>query len=144
MSYNISNETVLEGSSLQESNDIINIVKNQETDSEFVPEMAIQIPTPIPTIDQEQPKFIELGMQYKNTIIEFLNKNRFWIIVALIFLLLCIACYYVYKNNTSTIGSIGIESPTISTPREPLINLFNRPTSSPAATTSPTVNVQPL
>lgn len=131
MNYNIPNETVQEGSSLQESNDVINIIKNQETESEHGPEVAI------PEMAEQQSEFIETGIKYKNTVISFLNKYRFWIIVILILLLICIACYYIYNNKSSVIGPVGIESPTASSPREPLINLFRKPR---APTTGPTTS----
>ena len=132
MNYNIPSETVHEGSSLQESNDVINIVKNQETESEHMPEMVIP--------EMEQTDFIGYENNYKVTFMEFFNKYRFWIIVAVILLLLCVACYYIYKNKTTVLGPVGIESPSPSTPREPLINLFNRPSATTGSPTSPTGN----
>jgi hypothetical protein len=119
-----------ENSSSQESNDIINIVKNQETETEKMPE--------INEMQQEKPKIMMIQPVKQNSITEFLSKYRFWIIVIVILLLLCVAGYYIYKNKI-TVVSMGIESPTASPPRESLINIFNRspkgsPTVSPIST----------
>ena len=131
MNYNITSETVNEGTSLQESNDVINIVKNQETESEHFPEIEI------PEMNQEYGESVIQTIKH-HPIIDFLNKHRFWIIVATILLLLCVAGYYIYKNKTNVIGPVGIESPSATTPREPLINLLNKPvTASPTTPGNP-------
>ena len=125
----IPSEIINEGNGLLESEHVINVVKNQEIESEHFTDNIIQ------DSNNDQVDVTPPQESRTNSFFAFLNKYRFWIIVVIILLLLLVAGYYIYKNKT-TVLSVDVASPTFSPAPEPLMNVLLPRTRAP--NTSPT------